>query len=29
MHALGDDRFFTELRGYTAELARIIESDLE
>jgi len=29
MHAPGDDRFFTELRGCTAELARIIDSDLE
>jgi uncharacterized protein (TIGR03083 family) len=29
MHALGDDRFFTELRGCTAELARIIDGDLE
>src|ERR1700757_4746862 len=25
----GDDRFFTELRGCTAELARIIDGDLE
>jgi uncharacterized protein (TIGR03083 family) len=25
----GDDRFYTELRGCTAELARIIEGDLE
>ena len=25
----GDDRFFPELRGCTAELARIIEGDLE
>ena len=25
----GDDRFFTELRGCTAELARITSSDLE
>src|SRR2546429_5056823 len=29
MHAPGDDRFFTELRGCTAELARIIDGDLE
>jgi hypothetical protein len=29
MHAPGDDRFFTELRGSTAELARIIDGDLE
>ena len=29
MHAPGDDRFFTELRGCTAGLARIIDSDLE
>ena len=29
MHASGDDRFFTELRGCTAELARIIDGDLE
>jgi uncharacterized protein (TIGR03083 family) len=29
MHAPGDDRFFTELRDCTAELARIIDSDLE
>jgi len=30
MHAHGDDRFFfTELRGCTAELARIIDGDLE
>src|SRR5260370_4062943 len=29
MHAPGDDRFFTELRACTAELARIIDGDLE
>jgi len=29
MHTSGDDRFFTELRGCTAELARIIDGDLE
>jgi uncharacterized protein (TIGR03083 family) len=29
MHAPGDDRFFTELRCCTAELARIIDGDLE
>jgi len=29
MHAPGDDRFFAELRGCTAELARIIDGDLE
>ena len=29
MYAPGDDRFFTELRGCTAELARIIDGDLE
>ena len=29
MHAPGDERFFTELRGCTAELARIIDGDLE
>jgi uncharacterized protein (TIGR03083 family) len=29
MHAPGDDRFFTELRGCTAEFARIIDGDLE
>jgi len=29
MHAPGDDRFFTELRGCTAELARVIDGDLE
>jgi uncharacterized protein (TIGR03083 family) len=29
MHVPGDDRFFTELRGCTAELARIIDGDLE
>ena len=29
MDAPGDDRFFTELRGCTAELARIIDGDLE
>ncbi len=29
MHPPGDDRFFTELRGCTAELARIIDGDLE
>lgn len=29
MHALSDDRFFTELRGCTAEFARIIDGDLE
>jgi uncharacterized protein (TIGR03083 family) len=29
MDALGNDRFFTELRGCTAELARIIDGDLE
>jgi uncharacterized protein (TIGR03083 family) len=29
MHAPGEDRFFTELRGCTAELARIIDGDLE
>ena len=29
MPAPGDDRFFTELRGCTAELARIIDGDLE
>jgi Mycothiol maleylpyruvate isomerase N-terminal domain len=29
MHAPGDDRFFAELRGSTAELARIIDGDLE
>ena len=29
MHAPGDDRFFTELRGCTAELARITGGDLE
>ena len=29
MHAPGDDRFFTELRGCTAELARITDGDLE
>src|SRR6516162_2129827 len=29
MHAPGDDRFFTELRGCTAELALIIDGDLE
>ena len=29
MHAPGDDRFFNELRGCTAELARIIDGDLE
>ena len=29
MHAPGDDRFFTELRACTAELARIIDGDLD
>ena len=29
MHAPGDDRFFTELRDCTAELAQIIDGDLE
>jgi uncharacterized protein (TIGR03083 family) len=29
MDAPGDERFFTELRGCTAELARIIDGDLE
>jgi Mycothiol maleylpyruvate isomerase N-terminal domain len=29
MHAPGDERFVTELRGCTAELARIIDGDLE
>jgi uncharacterized protein (TIGR03083 family) len=29
MHAPSDDRFFTELRACTAELARIIDGDLE
>ena len=29
MHAPGDDRFFTELRACTAELARITDGDLE
>jgi uncharacterized protein (TIGR03083 family) len=29
MDAPGNDRFFTELRGCTAELARIIDGDLE
>ena len=29
MHAPGADRFFSELRGCTAELARIIDDDLE
>ena len=29
MHTPGDDRFFTELRTCTAELARIIDGDLE
>ena len=29
VHAPGDDRFFTELRACTAELARIIDGDLE
>lgn len=29
MPAPGDDRFFSELRGCTAELARIIDGDLE
>ena len=29
MDAPGDDRFFTELRGCTAALARIIDGDLE
>ena len=29
MNASGDDRFLTELRGCTAELARIIDGDLE
>ena len=29
MPAPGDDRFFTELRDCTAELARIIDGDLE
>src|SRR5260370_39507225 len=29
MHTPGPDRFFTELRGCTAELARIIDVDLE
>jgi uncharacterized protein (TIGR03083 family) len=29
VHAPGDDRFFAELRGCTAELARIIDGDLE
>ena len=29
MHAPGEDRFFTELRGCTAELARITGGDLE
>jgi hypothetical protein len=29
MHAPADDRFVTELRGCTAELARIIDGDLE
>ncbi len=29
MHTPGADRFFTELRGCTAELARIIDGDLE
>ena len=29
MPAPGEDRFFTELRGSTAELARIIDGDLE
>jgi uncharacterized protein (TIGR03083 family) len=29
MHAPGDDRFFTELRGCTAELAGIIDGDLD
>src|SRR5690348_4189425 len=29
MHGPGDDRFFTELRGCTVELARIIDGDLE
>jgi len=29
MPAPGDDRFFTELRGCTAELARITSGDLE
>ena len=29
MPAAGDDRFFTELRACTAELARIIDGDLE
>src|SRR5580704_4223577 len=29
MHAPGDDRFFAELSACTAELARIIDGDLE
>src|SRR5436189_3455661 len=29
MHVPGDDRFFTELRRCTAELARIIDGDLD
>ena len=29
MHAPGGDRFFTEVRGCTAELARIIDGDRE
>ena len=29
MHTPGDDRFFTELRACTAELARIVDGDLE
>src|SRR5437588_10932946 len=29
MHAPGDARFFTELRGCTADLARFIDGDLD